>query len=130
MATAGGSVNLSRIGQICMVVHDLGKAIVFYRDALGMKFLFQAPNMAFFDCAGVRLMLGIPDKPEDDHPGSILYYHVDDIQRAFATLSERGVRFKVKPHFVAKLPDHDLWLAFFRDLDGNDLALMSEVRHA
>jgi catechol 2,3-dioxygenase-like lactoylglutathione lyase family enzyme len=130
MATAGGTVNLSRIGQICMIVHDMKKAIAFYRDALGMKFLFEAPNMAFFDCDGVRLMLGLPDRPELDHPGSILYFKVENIQGVFDTLSSRGVRFIVKPHLVARMPDHDLWLADFQDLDGNILALMSEVRHA
>jgi methylmalonyl-CoA/ethylmalonyl-CoA epimerase len=130
MATAGGTFNLSRIGQICMVVHDMKKAIAFYRDALGMKFLFEAPNMAFFDCDGVRLMLGLPDRPELDHPGSILYFKVENIQGAFDTLSSRGVRFIVKPHLVARMPDHDLWLADFKDIDGNILALMSEVRHA
>jgi methylmalonyl-CoA/ethylmalonyl-CoA epimerase len=130
MATAGGTVNLSRIGQICMIVHDMKKAIAFYREALGVKFLFEAPNMAFFDCDGVRLMLGLPDRPELDHPGSILYFKVENIQGAFDTLSSRGVRFIVKPHLVARMPDHDLWLADFKDLDGNILALMSEVRHA
>jgi len=130
MTTAGDSVSLSRIGQICMVVHDMKKAIAFYRDALGMKFLFEAPNLAFFDCGGVRLMLGLPDRPELDHPGSILYFKVDDIQGAHEALSSRGVRFIVKPHLVARMPDHDLWLADFKDLDGNILALMSEVRHA
>jgi predicted enzyme related to lactoylglutathione lyase len=93
-----------------------------------MKLLFEVPNMAFFDCGGIRLMLGLPDGPEHDHPGSIVYFKVDDIEGAHGTLSSRGVRFVVKPHLVARMPDHDLWMAFFEDLDRNILALMSEAR--
>ena len=124
----GAKGMFSNIGQICIIVHDLKKAIAFYRDTLGMKFLFEVPNMAFFDCGGVRLMLGLPEKPEHDHPSSIIYYKVDDIQKTFETLSSRDVSFEDKPHFVARLPDHELWLTFFRDCENNLLALMSEVR--
>jgi len=130
MTTARATVNLSQIGQIAMVVHDVGKATEFYRDVLGMKFLFAAPNLAFFDCGGVRLMLSLPDKPEFDHPGSILYYKVGEIQGAYEALSARGVSFVDKPHLVARMTDHDLWLASFHDLDSNLLALMCEVRHS
>jgi predicted enzyme related to lactoylglutathione lyase len=119
---------LSRIGQIAVTAKDLDRAVAFYRDTFGMSFLFQVPNMAFFDCAGIRLMLGVPDAPEFDHPSSILYFTVDDIQRAHATLAQRGVDFRSEPHRIAKMPDHDLWMAFFRDSEGNTLALMSEVR--
>ena len=119
---------LSRIGQIAVNVHDLPKAVAFYRDTLGMKFLFEAPNLAFFDCGGVRLMLGLPDRPEFDHPGSIIYYLVEDIENAYRTLSSRGVRFETKPNLIARMPDHELWMASFRDVDGNLLELMSEVR--
>ena len=119
---------LSRIGQIFVNVKDLDRAIAFYRDMLGMKFLFQAPpNMAFFDCDGIRLMLGIADRPELDHPASIIYYKVDDIEKVYEVFKARGVEFIVKPHLVASMPDYDLWLADFRDSEGNILALMSEV---
>ena len=118
---------ISRIGQIAVMVHDLDRAVAFYRDTLGLKFLFAVPNMAFFDCGGVRLMLGVPEKPEFDHPASILYYHVPDIRAAAVALEGRGARFDGEPELVAKLPDHDLWLAFLRDSEGNPLALMSEV---
>jgi len=119
---------LSRIGQIFVNVKDLDRAIAFYRDTLGMKFLFRAaPNMAFFDCDGIRLMLGIADRPELDHPASIIYYKVDDIDRVYETFKARGVEFVVKPHLVAPMPTYDLWLADFRDSEGNLLALMSEV---
>jgi predicted enzyme related to lactoylglutathione lyase len=120
--------SLSRIGQIFVNVHDLDRAIAFYRDVLGMTFLFQAPpNMAFFDCDGVRLMLGMADRPELDHPASIIYYKVDDIERVYEVFKARGVEFVVKPHLVAPMPTYDLWLADFRDSEGNLLALMSEV---
>ncbi len=120
--------SLSRIGQIFVNVHDLDRAIAFYRDVLGMKFLFQAPpNMAFFDCDGIRLMLGVADRPELDHPASIIYYKVDDIERVYEIFKARGVEFVVKPHLVAPMPTYDLWLADFRDSEGNLLALMSDV---
>ncbi|HLN33333.1 MAG TPA: VOC family protein [Gemmataceae bacterium] len=129
MTTTKSEFGLSQISQIAIIVHDLDKAIAFYRDTLGMRFLFQVPKMAFFNCGGIRLMLGIPEEPKFDHPASIIYYKVADIQGAYETLSARGVTFLGKPHLVAKLPDHDLWMAFLEDVDKNVLALMSEVRN-
>lgn len=123
------SLSLGRIGQIAVNAHDLARAVAFYRDTLGMKLLFEVPGMAFFDCVGVRLMLGLPSAPVFDHPASIIYYRVDDIQAAHRTLVERGVTFNEPPHVAARLPDHALWLAFFRDSEKNVLALMSEVRN-
>ena len=119
---------LNQIGQIFVNVKDLDRAIAFYRDMLGMTYLFQAPpNMAFFDCGGIRIMLGIADRPDLDHPASIIYYKVEDIERIYETFKARGVEFIVKPHLVAPMPDYDLWLADFKDSEGNFLALMSEV---
>ena len=118
---------LSQIGQISDNVHDVQKATAFYRDTLGMKFLFEVPKMAFFDCGGVRLMLAVAEQPEFDHPASVIYYRVADIHAAHELLASRGVRFEGKPHFIARLSDHDLWMAFLRDTDNNLLALMSEV---
>lgn len=119
---------LNQIGQIFVNVKDLDRAIAFYRDTLGMTFLFQAPpNMAFFDCGGIRIMLGVPDRADLDHPASIIYYKVDDIERVYETFRARGVEFVVKPHLVAPMPTYDLWLADFKDSEGNFLALMSEV---
>ncbi len=124
------SLQLSQIGQISIIVHDLDRAVAFYRDTLGMKLLFQIPpKMAFFDCGGVRLYLGLPEKPEFDHPGSILYYKVDDIQGAWAILRDRGAELLSEPHLTARMPDHELWIGFFKDTEGNMLALMSEVRN-
>lgn len=123
---ANANFGLSQIGQIALNVHDLERAIAFYRDTLGMKHLFTVPKMAFFECGGIRLMLGLPEKPEFDHPSSIIYFKVDDIQIAFRILSSRGVSFEGEPHLVAKMPTHDLWMAFFRDSENNLFALMSE----
>jgi len=118
---------LKRIGQIAVNVKDVARATAFYRDRLGMTFLFSAPNLAFFDCGGVRLMLGKAEKPEFDHPTSILYYTVDDIQKATATLKERGVHVESEPHRIAPLEKADLWMAFCRDSEDNLLGIMSEV---
>ena len=122
-------VRLSRIGQIAVHAKDVERATAFYRDTLGMTLLFQAPpQLAFFDCDGVRLMLSPPSEAEFDHPSSVLYFRVDDIREAHAELSRRGVVFRDQPHLVAKLPDHELWMTFFRDSEDNTLALMSEIR--
>ena len=121
---------LAQIGQIAVPVAEITRAVAFYRDTLGMRFLFQFGNLAFFDCAGVRLLLDVPEKPEFNQHSSVIYYKVADIQAAYETLGSRGVSFEEKPHLIAKMPDHDLWMAFFRDPDQNMLALMSEVRNS
>ena len=128
MTANPGSFGLSRIGQIAVVVRDLPRAAAFYRDTLGMHLLFEAPpGLAFFDCAGVRLMLTLPDGPDAGRMASIIYYAVDDIAVAARILAERGVVFETEPHVVARLPQADLWMAAFRDPSGNLLELMSEV---
>lgn len=126
IARAKGS-ELGSIGQIAINVRDLSRATAFYRDTLGLKLLFEVPGMAFFDCGGIRLMLGKAEKPEFDHPASILYYKVTDIQATHAQLVERGVEVEHEPQFVAPMPDHDLWISFYRDSEANHFALMSEV---
>ncbi len=122
-----GSVALRQIGQIAVNVRDLERAVAFYRDVLGMKLLFSVPKLAFFDCGGVRLMLSLPEKPEFDHPASVLYYKVADIKATHAALEARHVRFEAPPHLIAKMPDHELWMTFLRDSEENLLGLMSEV---
>lgn len=120
---------LNEIGQIAVPVSDIDNAIAFYRDVLGMRFLFKAPpGLAFFDCNGVRLLLDVPAKSQSENHSSIIYFKVPDLQAAFETLAARGVLFEQKPELVAKMPDHELWMAFFRDPDSNLLALISEVR--
>jgi methylmalonyl-CoA/ethylmalonyl-CoA epimerase len=121
-------MNISGIGQIAVNVHDLERATAFYRDTLGLRFLFAIPRAAFFDCGGVRLMLGTPETPELDHPASILYYRVDDIRAAHEALARKGVRFEDEPHLIARMPDHELWMVFFRDSEENLVALMEERR--
>jgi methylmalonyl-CoA/ethylmalonyl-CoA epimerase len=129
MASDAAVFGLGTIGQISMRATDLPRAVAFYRDVLGVRHLFDAgPRLSFFDCAGVRLMLSPAESPEFDHPGSVLYFRVDDIEAAYRTLTDRGASFVDRPHLIAKLPDHELWMAFFRDSEGNTLALMSEVR--
>ena len=126
--TLNSNFGLSTIEQIAVNAHDVERATAFYRDTLGMKHLFSAPpGLAFFDCDGVRLMISTPAKPEFDHPSSIIYFKVDDINSACATLSERGVRFEQPPAFVADMGTYDLWLSSFRDSEDNVLALMSHV---
>ena len=128
--TETNSFGLSAIGQIAVNAHDLDRAVGFYRDRLGIKHLFSVPpRMAFFDCNGLRLMLSLPEKPEFDHPSSILYFKVDNIQQAAQALTDRGVQFEEQPVFVANMGAYDLWIGFFRDSENNLLALMSEVAH-
>jgi predicted enzyme related to lactoylglutathione lyase len=120
-------ISLTKIGQISVNVHDLNRATAFYKDMLGMKHLFSVPpQMAFFDCDGLRLMLAIPERPDLDHPSSILYFKVQDIEETHRVLEERGVHFESKPMLVAPMATHDLWLAEFRDSENNVLALMCE----
>ena len=129
MNIAATGIGISRIGQIAINAHDVERAAAFYRDSLGLNLLFRAgPGLAFFDCGGVRLMLTKPEKPEFDHPSSILYFAVPDIQAAYAAMKEKAVKFEDEPHMIARMPDHDLWMAFFRDSEGNLLGLMSEVK--
>ena len=119
---------LSRVHQMSMRTHDVERAVKFYRDALGLPFLFSAPpRLAFFDCGGVRLMLSTPE-PGFDHPGSVLYFAVEDIQGRHDVLVKRGVAFRTAPHKIATLADREVWLADFEDTEGNNLALMSEPR--
>ena len=120
------AAGLTRIHQISMRVHDVERATRFYRDLLGVPFVFAfPPRLAFFDCAGVRLMLSTPE-PGFDHPGSVLYFAVEDIRQMYETLKSRGVTFRDEPHKIATLADREVWLADFEDSEGNVLALMSE----
>jgi methylmalonyl-CoA/ethylmalonyl-CoA epimerase len=127
-SAASSGIAISQIGQIAINVHDTDRAVAFYRDILGLKLLFSAGRLAFLDCGGIRLMLSPPERPEFDHPASILYFKVADIQAAYARLVQQKVKTESEPHVVARMPDHDLWLADFRDSEGNLMCLMSEVK--
>ena len=123
------NLDQSRIGQIAIVCKDVARATAFYRDTLGLRHLFDAgPNLAFFDCGGVRLMLTTAERPEDEHASSILYFFVSKIEDVHRDLSAKGVRFLDAPHLIARMPDHELWLAAFADTEGNTMAVMEEKR--
>jgi methylmalonyl-CoA/ethylmalonyl-CoA epimerase len=129
MQGTDGVVSLNEIAQIGLTVRDLAEAKSFYQDVLGMRFLFDAGTMAFFQCGPVRLMIGTSEKTSAGE-GTILYYRVPDIEAAHAALKGKGVSFLQEPHLVARMKSHDLWLAFLKDPAGNTLALMSEVGRA
>ncbi|MBI3886528.1 MAG: VOC family protein [Opitutae bacterium] len=123
------AITVRRVGQIALNAKNIPAVTAFYRDVLGLRHLFSVgEQMAFFDCGGVRFMLSRPSSPELDHPSSILYLVVDDIETAHAALLAHGVPVERPPAMVAKLPDHELWLCPFRDPDGNLLELMAEKR--
>jgi predicted enzyme related to lactoylglutathione lyase len=128
MSAAAGRLGITSVGQVAVNVRDVQRAIGFYRDVLGLQFLFEIPNAAFFMAGDLRLMLGTAEKPEFDHPASILYYKVPDIHAAHESLKAAGARMEDEPHLLARMPDHELWMCFFRDTEDNLLALMSEVR--
>ena len=118
---------VTSIGQIAITVKNLARATAFYRDTLGLGFLYEASSMAFFDCGGTRLILGPADQPESTY-SSIIYYKTNDIQKTAELLRSQSVIFESEPRMIAKMPDHELWMAFFRDSEGNLAGLMSEMR--
>lgn len=122
---------LSEIGQVALTVSDVAAATAYYRDVLGLTFLFQAPPaLAFFMAGSVRLMLTLPEKDGGTKPGanSVLYFKVADINAAHAALKARGATFVDEPHLIARMPDHELWMVFLRDPDQNLIGLMEERR--
>lgn len=127
MSAATANLGIANIGQISIIVKDVERATAFYRDVLGLPLLFTVPGMAFFDCGGVRLMLGTPSSPEYDHPSSILYFRVPDIQAGYQRLLQHSVEIVAPPRLIAPMPAYDLWMTAFRDSEGNIHQLMSEV---
>jgi predicted enzyme related to lactoylglutathione lyase len=116
------------VGQLLIPVGDLDRAIAFYRDTLGLQFLFSAPpQMSFFQSGDVRLLVGVPENEEFRGRGATVYFRVADIHAVHRTLVERGVQFAAAPHVVHRTPTMELWLTEFSDPDGNHLALMSET---
>jgi len=130
MSATPARLGILNIGQISINVQDLQRATAFYRDVLGLPLLFTVPNLAFFDCGGVRLMLSRAESPEFDHPSSILYFRVPDLNAAYQRLVERGAKIFAPPRLIAPMPTHDLWMAAFYDSEGNIHQLMSEVPRA
>ncbi|MCW5548245.1 MAG: VOC family protein [Opitutaceae bacterium] len=120
---------LGRLGQISHAVKNVERAVTFFRDEIGLPLLFRAPpGLAFFACGDVRLMVTQPEGPSHAGANSTLYFKVDDIVATRTAMQARGVQFDDEPHLIAKLPDHELWMTFFRDPDGSLLALMEERR--
>ncbi|QJR15223.1 VOC family protein [Usitatibacter palustris] len=120
---------IESVGQIAIAAKDLDRARAFYRDTLGLKHLFDAPpGLTFFQCGSIRLLVEVPADERFRHPASVLYYKVADIDAAHADLVAKGVRVEGKPHLVAPMPDHDLWMAFYRDSEDNVFSLMCEKR--
>lgn len=128
MSQPESEIKLEKIGQIALVVEDLSRATAFYRDKLGLSFLFQAGDMAFFACGDLRLMLTLPEV-EGARAGanSILYFTVADLEAAYQSFAAKGVEFVDAPHLIANMDTYDLWMAFCHDSEGNLLGLMSEV---
>jgi len=128
MSTSPLPDSLSEIGQIALTMADVPQATAFYRDVLGLKFLFSAgPTMSFFAAGSVRLMLSTPQGAGEPGKNSILYFKTADIRATYTTILGRGATAVSEPHMVAKLPAHELWLAAVRDPEGNVIELMSEV---
>ena len=120
-------LNLSQIGQIALPVIDVDRAEAFYEKVLGLRKLYRFGNLTFFDCAGVRLLLEKTSHPETVTHTGCIYFRCADIALAVAELKQRGLTFNSTPHLIAKMDDHDLWMAFFTDPDGHTLALMQEA---
>jgi methylmalonyl-CoA/ethylmalonyl-CoA epimerase len=123
------AVHFNDIGQIAITVTDLTRSKDFYQNMLGMQFLFDAGPMSFFQCGKIRFAIGTsPEVPGSG--GTILYFRVADIHEVHDLLAARGVEFVQKPHMVAQMADHDLWLAFLRDPDNQPIGLMCEMPRA
>ena len=121
-----GKLELKEIGQIALTVHDLALSTAFYRDVLGMEFLYDAGTMAFFQCGSVRLMIGVGERPRGT-TGTIVYFKVDDIQATAAELRSRKVEFVRTPHCVTRSTGQEVWMAFIKDPEGNTLGLICEI---
>ena len=122
------AVNLNAIGQIALGVSDVDRSEQFYGSVLGLRHLYRFGDLTFFDCAGVRLMLEKAHEGVDASAGSFIYFRCPDLHIAVAELEKRGVGFSLRPHLIARMDDHDLWMAFCADPDGHQLALMQEAR--
>jgi methylmalonyl-CoA/ethylmalonyl-CoA epimerase len=120
-------LNLSQIGQIALPVADVDRAEAFYAQVIGLRKLYRFGDLSFFDCAGVRLLLEKAADPASITPRGCIYFRCADIALAVAELDKRGLKFTSRPHLIARMDDHDLWMAFFKDPDGHTLALMQEA---
>jgi len=122
------NMGIQKIGQIGVPAKDLERALSFYKDSLGLPLLFNTDTMAFFECNGIRLLLGLPEKEEFAHPSSVIYFQVANIYDTYEDLKAKGVTFIDEPHLVAKMDNRETWMAFFKDTEDNVHAIMSEVQ--
>lgn len=118
----------TQLGQIALPVADPDRAAAFYGEQLGLRQLYRFGTLIFFDCGGIRIMLEGGSGDAHPSPGICHYFKVADIAAAVATLTARGVHFDDTPHLISRMPDHELWMTFFKDPDGHQLALMEERR--
>lgn len=121
-------MGIKKVGQIGVPVQDLERAAAFYQDVLGLSLLFQTDRMAFFECGGLRLLLSLPEKDEFAHASSVIYFQVEDLPAVYNEIATKGVSFPIEPHVAAKIEQTETWMAFFKDTEGNTLALMSEIQ--
>lgn len=120
------SKTITAIGQIAINAKDTARAVAFYRDTLGLPLLFETDGLAFFQCGETRLLVSKAEIQEFDHPGSVLYFNVVDLEGKVADMKEQGAEFLDEPHIVGKMGSTEIWMAFFKDTEGNTLALMTE----
>lgn len=121
-------IEIEKIGQIAIAISNLKLSVEFYRDTLGLELLFEVPpGLAFFDCAGTRLMLTTLQGQESDHNTSVIYYKVTNLESARLNLKSKGIKFEREPQLAAKMDDHELWIGFLRDPDNNLLGIMAEL---
>ncbi|PYS25753.1 MAG: glyoxalase [Acidobacteria bacterium] len=120
-------MNLSKIAQISVRAKDLQRATAFYRDTLELKIIVSTPVISIAECGGVFLLISKAETPELDHPSSVIYFDVDDIQKTTADLSSRNVKIDDKPHIVGQLGNQDVWVAIFRDSEDNLVGLISRT---
>ena len=122
------SASLTGILQVAITVKEIDRATAFYRDTLGLPVLMTAPNMAFFNCGGVRLYLSSGQSSEHAAGNSFLYFRTPDMSGFLADAKAKNVSIHQEPQIIAHMPDHDLWLMWIKDSEGNLLGIMEERR--
>jgi predicted enzyme related to lactoylglutathione lyase len=127
--TMSTTPTITDIGQIAITVKDVPKAKHFYSEVLGLQALFDAgPNLSFLAAGSVRIMLTTPQGAGEPGKNSVLYFRTKDVENAYRQFVERGANAERPPQLTAKLPDHELWIGFLRDPEGNLVGLMEERR--
>ena len=117
---------LKGVGQILVPISDLDRAVDFYEGVLGLSLSMRFPGIAFFDAGNTRLYLA--RVPQADFQGrATIYFWVDDVTATIASLEERGAPVRERPSIVHEADDHDLWMGFVTDPDGNQIGVMREA---